>query len=140
MAHITGTEVGYSIGSTEWAQLTDSDASTQTHLLALATSIVDAALKKRGYTPPTSAGNLVKTATLGALLPMLYGRKGLAVPEQLQVHIAVFNKIADDKDGLPPDDLVPAADAGIGGVEFTESSTSVSGAKTKVFGNLRGTF
>lgn len=141
MAHVTGTEVGYAIGATEWAQMTDSDSSIQSQLLNQATSIMNDSLTKRGYAAPSSnAGNDIKAGTIGILIPMLWGRKGLQYPEGLQIYVDIFKNIADVKNGMPLEGLEPSPDAGIGGVEFTESSTSVSDSKPKVFGGLRTIF
>lgn len=140
MAHIDNTYVETMIGADVWDGLTDDTADVKTQLLSTATGYVDDALRMRGYAVPSSAGESVKSATLGALLPLAYGRKGLSVPEQLRIHINLFNRIADVKDGWVPDGLIPATDAGIGGVSFTESSASVSGAVPSVFGGLRSVF
>lgn len=143
--HVSTTEVERAIGADAEAGLSDSDSNVIGQLIEYASSLVDAALINAGYTPPATgsassntpslAPDLVKMATIGALLPQLYGRKGIKVPEQLLIFGSVFERVADGS--LPINGLTPDATKAVGRVDFSESTDGVTDAKPKVFGSLR---
>ena len=137
--HITTTYVNNAIGSSELTALMTSEGTSTalTQLIQAASSIVDSALSNSGYTPPTSsAPDMVKAATLGALLPLLYSRKQIAIPEGYQVYLDSYSMIRDGR--FPVPGLTPNSRDAVGGVSFSDSDSSVSdGGRPKVYDKLR---
>ena len=135
-AYVGATYVANAIGSDE--QLAMATGTALTQLILSASSLVDAALSNGGYATPVggTVPEVVKLATMGALVPLLYARRGTPVPEQYIVHMRVLNDIA--KGNIPIPELTPTAQDGVGGVVFTESSSSVTGSVVQVYGGLRG--
>lgn len=143
--HVSTTEVERAIGANAEDALSDSDADTIDQVIQYASSLVDAALINAGYTPPatlkadpSAAVDLVKMATIGAVVAQLYGRKGIKPPESLNVFGATFNAIVDGTLTIPG--MTPSAEKAVGRVDFTESDSTVSGSKPKIFGGLRSDY
>ena len=103
-----------------------------TTVIDAAQSIVEAALRNAGYTPPTTtANNDLKLATLGQFLRLAYSRpsKTLELPEAYDGIVAMAQAIAVgdfEPKGLTVDQL-----GAVGGAEFTESDPDVTDAKTQ---------
>ena len=141
--HVSYTEVDYAIGEAAAEALIDATDLIMDQLIQQASALVDSALNNAGYTPPgtskgseSAAGHLVKMATIGALLPLLYGRKGLRPPEELySLYGGTLNNIADGT--VPVPDLAPSAKGGVGGVKFSDSSSTSTTGRPRVFGDLR---
>ena len=140
--HITEAELRIALGTnfSDAAKGTETDAIVT--IIGWGSALVDGALINAGYTPPsTSAGNessapnLVKMATIGAVATMMFGKNGLKLPAELNVFGNTFTALATGD--LPIPDLTPNAANAVGGVAFTESDEDVSGSKPKVFGTLR---
>lgn len=100
-----------------------------TQAIATAASLVKSALRNAGYTPPGDSDTIpeiVKTATFGAFVKIMYGRKQLEVPEQYADVVSLLERIRkgdEDIDGLSLDEA-----AAVGGVSFSDhSDTSTSG-------------
>lgn len=107
-----------------------------TQLIQSASALVDSALRNAGYTPPTStAPDFVKTATLGALIPLVYSRDQIPIPEGYQVYVDAYNVIRTGE--MPVPGLTPNARDAVGGVKFAEASTGVSGSRPRVYSKLR---
>lgn len=119
-------------------------------MIEAASGLVDALITGLGYTPPsdiddvtTSTKQLIQLAVFGAMLPMLYGRKGLEVPDTYQAAIAAYERLQetpDDDDGPPIElpGLVLDTEAAVGGIIRPTVSTSVDrNAPEKVYGTLR---
>lgn len=138
--YIDSAYVGHAIGDARRDSLCAS-AAALTQLLESATAKVRAAILHSGYSPPSVAelatldnsGPLLKTATLGALLPMLYGRQGQEVPSQFQGEVGIWNALASG--ALPLEDLAPQSGDGVGGSR-TKSASSVDSDPAPVFGDL----
>jgi len=138
-AHIDNTYVENAIGAAAWDAMCSSSAAVKTQLIASASSVVDAVLINAGYSPPTaSAPDLVKTATLGALLPQVYGRRGLQVPDHLLVNVNVFEAIR--RGDLPIPNLAPSTSEGTGGSKFSDSSSTTTDGRPRVFKDMRRVF
>lgn len=138
VAYIDNQYVENAIGSAEYNACTASTASVQTQLIASASSLVASVLENAGYSSSltnASAPDIVKSATLGALLPMLYGRKGISVPEQFFIHMNALNGIRTGD--LPITGMTPTARDAVGGVKFTDSSSTSTTGKPRIFGGLR---
>lgn len=141
-AFIDATFIENAIGSAEYDAMTESTASIGTQLISQASALVASVLEGAGYSygyTSVTAPDLVKTATLGAILPMLYGRKQLQVPSGYHVHMNVFEKIRTGELAIPGVDPDDERDA-VGGVKFTDSSTTSTDGKPRIFGGLRSVF
>lgn len=137
-AYITYTYVGNALGTAKRNALIDSTTAVLSQLIRGASSLVEAALQNSGHdTVPTTgaAGDLVRRATFGALLPELYGRKGVDVPEQYLGAVDISARIISGELPLPNAD--PTAQNAVGGVKFSGSSESISGDKPQVYKNIR---
>lgn len=135
-AYIDEAYIENAIGVHVEEALSDASSEVRDQLIAAASAVAQSALLNAGYTvDPDDVPDLVRHATLAALLPMLYGRKGLRVPEELAIYGATFEAIREGH--LPVPGLAPDAGDAVGGVEFSESDASVTGSKPKVFGGLR---
>lgn len=136
--HIDSTYVDYFIGSTERSALSDADSNVMTQLITSASAMVDSVLQNSGHDPDEiSAGSepeVVKLATLGALLPMLYGRKGLAVPEQFLTQVRLLEAIRVGEHTIP--ELTPDSGDGVGGAEFTDNSEDSTDGRPAVFNGV----
>ena len=135
-AHVTASYVRNAIGTAECNAMAGTTALTQ--IIAAASAKVDMALKNAGYPIPASAGDDVQIITLGAMLPDLYGRKGLTVPEKFAESVAFWRAVATGEMQLTSID--PAPRGGVGGVEFTESDPDISDSRPNVMAGLRKVF
>ena len=100
-----------------------------------------AALENAGYTTDitsSTAPELVKSATLGALLPQLYAREGIKVPDQFAIHMNIFDRIYQGI--MPIPELTPTARDAVGGVKFTDSSTTSTSGRPPVFRGLKDVY
>lgn len=101
-----------------------------TTVIDAAQSIVEAALRHVGYTPPTTtAENDLKLAVLGQFIALAYARpsKNLPVPDSVAPFVAMAQDIRDGL--LQPAGLVADQLGAHGGVKFTESDPDVTGSK-----------
>ena len=90
----------------------------------LASMIARTALENAGYSPGEATTNdgVIMTA-LSVFLQMAYGRKKLAMPEALQpLLLALPEGVRIGEVPIP--DLDPDAQDGVGGVAFTDSTSS----------------
>ncbi|MCH9836405.1 hypothetical protein K0U83_12120 [bacterium] len=140
--HISQTELETALGSNAVSGLADADTDTIDDLIEYGSALVDSALLNAGYTPPettkadpSGAVKLLKMATVGAVVGLLWGRKGLKAPEGLNVFGATFNELYSGNLKIPGMD--PSAADGVGGVDFSSSSTTDPDGRPQVFGVLR---
>ena len=138
--YIDSAYVGHAIGDARRDSLCPS-AAALTQLMESATAKVRAAILHSGYSPPSVAelatldnsGPLLKLATLGALLPMLYGRQGQEVPPQFNGEVGTWGNLAAGS--LPLEDLAPQSGDGVGGSR-TKTASTVDSDPDPVFANL----
>lgn len=140
--HISKTELETALGANAVAGLSDSSDATIDDLIEMASALVDSALLNAGYTPPettkadpTEAVSLLKMATIGAVVDLLWGRKGLDAPKGLNVFGATFNELYAGNLKIPGMD--PSASGGVGGVDFSDSSNTSADGRPQIFGKLR---
>ena len=103
-----------------------------TTMIEAGQSIVEAALRHAGYTPPTASANPdLKLATFGQFLLLAYARpsKALPVPQEQQ-HLTEMAEQIRTGD-LQPKGLTRDPLGGVAGLEFTESDPDVDGAATQ---------
>lgn len=134
MAWITTGYIDAFLGAEVRAELfsdTTTTAGAVTTLINSAQAVVEAALRHVGYTPPTTANEDLKLATLGQFVALAYGRpsKNLPIPESMDrfVQMAVDIREGD----LQPEGLTPDQQGARGGAKFTQSDPDVDGAKTQ---------
>lgn len=141
-AYIDTTYVSNAIGSTEQQALATGTGLTQ--LITAASAVVASAFYKAGYTSIT-ATDFVKACTMGALLPMLYGKEGQAMPDTLHAaYLGPLQFLMDSvADGRMPDpgQTVSQPDA-VGGSAFTESDpdSTDEDARPQVYRKLRSVY
>lgn len=105
-----------------------------------ASMLARTALENAGYTPGTSTDNdAVKTTAMAFFLRIAFGRKKLAMPDAYDVILAGLPE-GVRLGQVPIPDLDADPDHAVGGNQWTESDTSVTGSKPRVFGDLRETF
>lgn len=119
------------------------DEALEAVLLAKAESAVAAALVNSGYPVPASAADtpeLVKLAVLEEFVLKAYGRNGLPVPPGLVTEYQdgngqtiVGTKSAIISGAAPIPDLVPTARDAVGGVTFSDTSSSSTSSRAPVF-------
>lgn len=107
-----------------------------TALIEDADAVVDAALANAGYstglvTPP----QLVKLASFGQFLAQAYGRKGLKVPDQFLTFVNLAEGIRSG--AVPVPSMTPTARDAVGGVSFSESSSTITSARPQVFSRAK---
>lgn len=141
-AYIDETYVENAIGADEQTAMATGSALTQ--LISAASATVAAVFFKAGHTSIT-ATDFVKVCTMGALLPMLYSRKGIAIPDDFKMaYVGPLEFLIDSvgKGNIPdPGQTVTARDA-IGGSKFTISDpdSTDTDARPNVFNGLRSVF
>jgi hypothetical protein len=130
-AHITQAYWRHAVTTAVADGLASGSALTQ--YIAMASALVDTALVNAGYEVPTSANDTVKLATLGAMLPLIYGgRAGIQVPEGLATQaVGLWKAMATGEVQIPG--MTPTARDAVGGVKFTDSSTSSTSSRPVVF-------
>ena len=133
--HISDQELRTALGDNVVEGLADADTATVDTIITMASALVDSATLNAGYTPPeTSKGDesaappLIKMATIGAAANMLWGRKGLTVPEGLNVFGQTFQALYSGELKIPGMD--PSTLGGVGGNSF---SSSAEGDRPPVF-------
>ena len=143
--HISQAELELALGANAVSGLADADTDTIDDLIEYGSALVDSALLNAGYTPPettkadpTAAVKLLKMATIGAVVSLLWGRKGLKAPEGLNVFGATFNELYAGNLKIPGMD--PSASGGVGGVDFSSSDASDPDGRPQIFGGLRRTY
>jgi len=124
--HISEQELQTALGVNATDGLADSDADTIDLLIEMGSALVDSATLNAGYTPPkttkadpTAAPKLIKMATIGAVSNMLWGRKGLTMPEGLNIFGSTFNALVTGELKIPGMD--PSTLGGVGGNAFSSS-------------------
>jgi len=133
--HINQAFVESMLGATTVDGLTDSTDANLTLYIQLASAKIDAGLLNAGYSSPSSASDFIKLATFGALLPMLYGRKGLTPPAAFLTEVQIANGIIAGTYPVPG--MTPTASIAVGGVQFTDSSTTSTDGYPPIFRGLR---
>jgi len=138
--HVSESELQVALGANAETAFKGSEAIT--NVISMASAMVDAYLLGKGYTPPgTSAGSegaavdLVKAATIGHAIYMLYGKQGLAVPEALGIYVDAIRLLQDRDTAIPG--MTPSSKTGVGGTQFTSASKTSTTAKPQIFGDLR---
>lgn len=105
-----------------------------TQAIATAESVVKSALANAGYSVPGAADTppeIVKTATFGVFIKIMYGRKQLEVPEQ---YADVVNLVERIRSGdVTISELAVTGTTAVGGVDFSESATGVTDSRVPVF-------
>ena len=135
-AYITQTFIDNHIGADVRAALFDDgfgfQVAIQTALINTASAIIKAAAQNAGYDPGDSTTNdLIMIATFGVFLQLAHGRKGLPVPEQFAAAITLADGIRNGQIPLPDTD--PDTLGGVGGIKFTDSSSTTSTGKPPIF-------
>ena len=139
-AYLNTTIIDAAIGTDTRLALTDNDPTTLSQLIALASSVVDAALSNAGHAVPLTDAiadlpGVVHIATLGQFMILAYQRKGLEVPESARTATGILNAIA--KGDVPIPGKTPEAQEAVGGGEFTDSDPDSEEGKPRIFGGLR---
>lgn len=140
-AYITAVDVDAFIGqATRSALFNDGNGFTTSTFLKVvynASSLVKAAAHAAGYTSlgDTTTNDTIKTATLGQFLVMAYNRKQQRVPAEFYEQINLTSEIREGRVPIPG--MSPSTQDAVGGVSFSETSTSVSGARYNVFSRGR---
>lgn len=121
--YIDAEYVGAFVGNRERDKLSDSSLKILRTLITSASAAVASALENSGHTIPADGEEVpevVKRATIGALIPTLYGRKSLDVPENYfrEVNLIEQIRVGD----MPIPELRTSKLHGVGGVSFTNSS------------------
>ena len=142
--HLSDAELRTALGANAVTGLSDDnrDGMTVDQIITWGSALVDAAILNAGYTPPESdkcdnaeVQDLVKMATVGAIVAMLWGRKGLAPPESLNVFGSTFNELYAGNLRIPG--LTPNARDAVGGVSFSSSDSRDPNGRPQIFGVLR---
>lgn len=104
----------------------------RTRAIEIASAIVKAAVTKAGYSiGDTTTDDTVIAATLGQFLAIAYGRKGEKVPEQFYSVVNLAEEIKTGKVPLPS--LALDTSAAVGGVDFSDTSSSSASSRHQVF-------
>ena len=110
-------------------------------VVAAATAKVRSRLSEAGYTPPddlddtskisAEGADLIRVATFEVFKRMAYQRKLLPVDFDPPHYKTIADELGSgDAD---PESLTPNAATAVGGVSFTESSSTVSGSVQRIF-------
>lgn len=135
MAIITAGYVDRAIGTSTRIALVGTAAGTGSAFAqfeAQARSVVAAKAQIKGYSIGTSSTNdFVRLLVLGQWYFFAGGmRKGLEVPPAIADAINKLDEVSRDENALPIPGLSPSTDDGIGGVQFSASTT---GARSQRF-------
>lgn len=134
--HIDASYVGVYIGEDARDELSGSVANLTT-MITDASAMVDSALTNAGYSPDdidsSDVPSLIKQATLGQVIRMLYRRKGLDVPTEFSELTSFLDAIYDGR--LPIPELTPDASEAVGGTQFTNSSETADEGRPCIFAN-----
>ncbi len=119
------------------------DTAARDRALELASTLARASAKNAGYDLGDQSDGtgveMAKALALSAFVQLAYGRKQQTPPEATMAIIGALIEAARVGD-LPIPDMTPDARGAVGGVRFTDS-TSTSSAYTPVFvGRLRGVY
>lgn len=145
--YITTADVDAVMGSDVLAALfTDNgvlSTAARDRALELASTLARASAQNAGYDLGTQSDGtgveMAKALALSAFTQLAYGRKQQTPPEATMAIIGALIEAARVGD-LPIPDMTPDARGAVGGVRFTDS-TSTSSAYTPVFvGRLRGVY
>jgi hypothetical protein len=134
-AHITAAYVRLTLGTDVVGALAGTTALSQ--FIAQASALVDTGLVNAGYDIPATANDTVKLCTLGALLPLLHGAKGLQIPPDLKEHVVgMWTALASGTIQIPG--MTPTARTAVGGVSWSDTSTTSTDGRPSIFtGRLR---
>jgi hypothetical protein len=138
--YVTKAYVDRALGKGLVSGLTGAATSATTHsvvtqLIQSASAMVESALRNAGYTPPgDSAPDMVKTATLGALVPLMYSRKQAPIPDGYELFTDAFDSIRNGD--IPVPGLSITAANAVGGSRWTDSSDTTDG-RPRIYGSLR---
>ncbi len=119
------------------------DTAARDRALELASTLARASAQNAGYELGDQSDGtgveMAKALALSAFVQLAYGRKQQTPPEATMAIIGALIEAARVGD-LPIPDMTPDARGAVGGVRFTDS-TSTSSAYTPVFvGRLRGVY
>lgn len=119
------------------------DTAARDRALELASTLARASAQNAGYDLGDQSDGtgveMAKALALSAFVQLAYGRKQQTPPEATMAIIGALIEAARVGD-LPIPDMTPDARGAVGGVRFTDS-TSTSSAYTPVFvGRLRGVY
>lgn len=134
-AYITATDVNAAITSAVRADLfvDDSGDAFFDDLVQKASELVKSAAHNAGYITlgDTTTSQQIKMATLGQFLMLAYNRKQQALPEAFYEAYNMLERIRNGAIELT--DFDASTTSGIGGAAFTETNSSVTGARYNVF-------
>lgn len=143
--HISKAQLELALGENTVDGLGDQSDASIDQIISFGSALVDSAIISAGYTPPVTvkgdealAVDLIKMATVGAVVSMLWGRKGLKPPEALNVYGSTFNALFSGDLKIPG--LDPNPRAAVGGVDFSSSDPTDIDGRPQVFGGLRKTY
>lgn len=137
-AYLTTADVDALIGTNERQAMFSDDntvagysATYFTALNTFASAIVQSAAKNAGYElGATTTDDVVKMATLGQVIAMVYGRKGLPIPSLWQPFVDMRNELLN---GNLPLVAEPETITGVGGFTWSDQSETATDAKPQIF-------
>lgn len=142
-AYLATSDVDALIGANERQALFSDDNTVAgysvtyfTSLNEKASAVIQSAAKNAGYTlGATTTDDLVKLCTLGQIIAMAYGRKGLLVPSQWQY---IVDMRTDLINGNLPLSMSPDAADAVGGLQWSDqTSTTGNGGRVQIFSRLK---
>ena len=103
-----------------------------TRMNELASAIIQSAAKNAGYeVGATTTDDLVKMATMGQLLSMLYTRKGISVPAAWAPYVALRDDLIN---GQLPLAASPTVANSVGGFSWSDqTSSTANGGNAAIF-------
>lgn len=140
MAYIDDIYIENAIGEAEHdALFTDSgvlNTAARTQLIASADARIAAALAQAGYAAPVSTTTIVviRDGSLGIYISLAYARRfgtSISPPTQYAAFLDIERRVGTGETPVPG--LDPTAIGAVGGSQFSESSSSVTGNRAPVF-------
>ena len=108
--------------------------------VALASSMAQSRAKRAGYAVgDTTTEDVVVHLTMAYLLRFAYGRKQRSLPEDLAAAFPVPEGDIGSGD-FPLDDVEPDPQDAVGGVKFSDSSSTTTTGRPPVMKNLRDVY
>ena len=139
-AYITATDINAAVTSAVRVALFSDDVADAflDDVIEKASALVKSAAHRAGYTSlgDTTTSQDIKMATLGQFLAVAYNRQQQELPAAFFEHFNMLERIRTG--ALPLTDLtVNTGSAYAGGAKFSESNSSVTGARYNPFGRQK---
>lgn len=142
-AYITVADVDAAITAAVRADLLSDDddggagaGTFATDLYEKASELVKAAAANAGYSlSTTTTSQQVKLATLGQFLNLLYNRKQQELPPAFYEAYNMLERIRTGD--LELTDYTASTSTGVGGAKFSETNSSISGARYNIFSRTK---